>query len=321
MKTKSSLRRWLGWAALPWLAALTPTAAAAAPASPAALTSIEADTLERYRGEVVASYQPGGADAGALAGFYADDIRLMPEYQPTLIGPAAVTAYRRAFFARFEVTDYRREPNDRLDLGAQVLAAGIYRLEVVRRETRQAYVFTGNWVEIWRKHAGGAPQLAAEVMNLDRAVPDGDQLRFPELPGVRLALQARLAVTGGVGFELAALNRLLETAIVQHDAPVWSLFYADDAVLSPNLSARCVGRRAIDAYIAAHVRELPVFEKLDLRHDRIDDLGGYVVEYASHVANWRNGDASGVSTGKNVRIWRREPGGGLRIVRQAGSYD
>lgn len=66
---------------------------------------------------------------------------------------------------------------------------------------------------------------------------------------------------------------------------------------------------------------MPIFEKLDIRNDRIDDLGKYVIEYASHIAVIRNGDYSGVGTGKDIRIWRREAGGSLKIFRHMAMYD
>ena len=56
-------------------------------------------------------------------------------------------------------------------------------------------------------------------------------------------------------------------------------------------------------------------------HDAIDPLGAFVIDHASHVAIWRNGDASRVNTGKNIRVWRRAPAGGLKMICQAGTYD
>ncbi len=35
----------------------------------------------------------------------------------------------------------------------------------------------------------------------------------------------------------------------------------------------------------------------------------------------RDGDWSGVFTGKDIRIWRREPDGTLRIFRNIAMYD
>ena len=64
-----------------------------------------------------------------------------------------------------------------------------------------------------------------------------------------------------------------------------------------------------------------MFEKLDLRTHRIDDLRDYVIEYASGVANWRVGESSGVSLGKNILVWRRESGGTLKIWRAMSMYD
>ncbi len=70
-----------------------------------------------------------------------------------------------------------------------------------------------------------------------------------------------------------------------------------------------------------HVKELPVFEELDIRNDRIDNLGTFVIEYASHIASWKNGDSSGVGLGKNIRIWRREADHSLKLFRAIGMYD
>ena len=45
------------------------------------------------------------------------------------------------------------------------------------------------------------------------------------------------------------------------------------------------------------------------------------MEYASHVANRRSGDHSGVNTGKNLKIWRREADGSLKIFRSIDMYE
>jgi hypothetical protein len=46
-----------------------------------------------------------------------------------------------------------------------------------------------------------------------------------------------------------------------------------------------------------------------------------VIEYASHIAIIRDGEYSGVGTGKNIVIWRREKGGSLKIFRGIAMYD
>jgi len=113
----------------------------------------------------------------------------------------------------------------------------------------------------------------------------------------------------------------MEVTITLHDPKIWAQFYADDGILFPNHRPFLDGRKAIDTHFEMHVKEIPVFEKLDIRNDRIDNLGEYVIEYASHIAVWRGGDYSGVGLGKDLRIWRREKDGSLKIFRHIGMYD
>lgn len=300
------------WATLPGIAG---------EAKPVAMVPASADLafLDKFRSADAKGFLEGNAQE--RADFYAENFRLMPEYQRTILGRAAATAYHMAFAARFQVREYHRERGETIELGAQVMETGRLTLKLVLKSSGQERDLVGKYLDLWTRTAGGRLSLLTEVWNYDQPLEFADELRFPEVPAVQIAFQAHVPVKGGVSFELAALNQLLEVAIIQHDAAVWSQVYADDAVLMANYSPLHVGRKAIDDYIAEHVRQLPVFEKLDLRNDRIDDLGGFVVEYASHVANWRNGDSSGVNTGKDLRIWRREPNGALKIFRHIGAYD
>jgi hypothetical protein len=113
-------------------------------------------------------------------------------------------------------------------------------------------------------------------LNYIHPVAYADDLRFEEVPTVNVALQSHVRIDNQVRFELAALNRLAEVTISQHDARIWSQFYADDAMFIYSQHPIYRGRKEMDAFFEKHVKELPVFEKLDIRNDRIDDLGNYV---------------------------------------------
>jgi ketosteroid isomerase-like protein len=188
------------------------------------------------------------------------------------------------------------------------------------KATSKQYELKGKYIDIWKKEQG-KPVLITEAWNYDSQPEFGAQLRCEQVPVVDVALQPHLPVNDPIRFETAALSRLMEAAVSQHDAPLWAQFYSDNAILFAQGHSRYRGRKEIDEYIVEHTRELPIFEKLDIRNDRIDNLGNYVIEYASHIANWRNGSSSGVGLGKDLRIWRREEGGGLKIFRHIGMYD
>ena len=208
-----------------------------------------------------------------------------------------------------------------LDLGSRVVELGRFTLKLSLKRTGQKQQLIGKYQDIWEKSGTGGLKLLTEAWNYDHPVEMADALRFAELPAVQIALQGRVPVKDNISFELAALGLLLEKTVSQHDARLWSQFYTDDAIMIHSFAPLDNGKKAVDSFIENHVKTLPLLEKLDIRNDRIDVSGNYVVEYASHVANWRNGDSSGVSTGKNIRIWRREPDGALKIFRQIGMYD
>jgi ketosteroid isomerase-like protein len=253
--------------------------------------------------------------------YYADEIRLMPAYQKTIMTKGNALVYYKAFAARFEIKEYKREAIEILDLGARVVETGLFTMTLKLRSTDKQYQINGNYQDIWKKLGTANLSLITEAWNHNDRTEIDEHFRFVEVPAVQTALQAHVPVNSNISFELAALNKLLEMCIIQSDSKVWSQFYTDDVVLIANFSPIQRGRKAVEKYLEEEVNEQPVFEKLDIRNDEIDNLGPYVIEYASHVANWRFGESSGVNTGKNIRIWRREPDGSLKMFRQIGSYD
>jgi ketosteroid isomerase-like protein len=275
--------------------------------------------LDRFHADHRQSFLRGELEP--MAAHWAEAVRMMPEYHPTLLGQAEARAYYRAWFAHFEVTGCERTTIDAIDLGSKLIEIGRFALTVAVKGQSRTHELNGKYLEIWDETADGGLELATVTWNFDRYPAIAEEFRFTGLPGVRQAMQAHLPIRDAVTFELGALLKLHEAAVVQRDDRVWAMHYADDAVLLGNHQPVVAGRSAIDAHFARYVKDLSVFEKLDLRNDRADILGDHVIEYGSHVANWRRGDESGVNTGKAIRVWRREPHGGLRILWSISMYD
>jgi ketosteroid isomerase-like protein len=256
-----------------------------------------------------------------LQAYYSENIRLMPEFQKTVMGKSNAMTYYKAFSGRFEIHDYSRDELETIDLGSRVVELGMFSMRMKFRSTGNEHELKGKYSTIWEKATDGKLSLITEAWNYNHQVPIAEHLIFEEVPTVNIALQAHLPVNSSISFELAAYNRLQEVVITQHDPKMWSQFYTDDYMLFYSNNPIYKGRKEVDAFLEEHVKHLPVFEKLDIRNDHIDALGDYVIEYASHIAIIRNGDWSGVSTGKNIRIWRREKDGSLKIFRGIGMYD
>jgi ketosteroid isomerase-like protein len=252
---------------------------------------------------------------------YSEQVRVMPPYHATVFGRGNARAYQAAFFKRFDVRKYARVEVKTFDLGTRIIEIGRFTMTLTMRGDARLHQISGSYMDIWETAAGKPSMLLTHVWNTDDYPAIANELRFTEVPGVRTAFEARVPITDSLSFELAALNKLHEVAITQADGKVWSMFFADDAVLLANHHGLVQGRAAIDEYVVAHAKELPIFEKLDIRNDAIDAAGPFVIEYASHVANWRNGDSSGVNTGKNIRLWRRQTDGSLKMICGIGTYD
>jgi len=276
--------------------------------------------LKRYRQDYCKSWKDNSPHL--LSGYYADTIRLMPAFQRTILGKNNAMAYFMAFQKRFTVEEVTRSEIEIQDLGGQVLETGTFTMRLRQRAPGKDQVLEGKYVNLWLKTSVENLSLITDAWNYDHYYGDiHDQLKFDDIPSVHAALLPNVLVNNTIRFELAALNRLLDATVTQHDDRTWSLYYAGDAMLMASYFPAFKGKRAIDDYLKQHVKELPVFEALDIRNDRIDNLGTYVIEYASHIASWRNGDSSGVSMGKNIRIWRRESDHSLKIFRSIGMYD
>lgn len=275
--------------------------------------------LKKFRADYVKSMLEKKPEL--IRSYYGDNARLMTEFVKTIVGKDNAMNYYKSFFAGFDFKSYTRDEIEILDIGPMVVEHGQFTAKVVAKSTGKEHELKGKYQNIWEQGENDKLLLITEGWNYNHQVDIGEQLRFKEVPVVDVALRPHLPINSNISFELAALNKLMEATISEHDAVIWSQFYSDNAILFSKGHPYNEGRKAIDEYIENHVKGLPVFEKLDIRNDRIDNLGTYVIEYASHIANWRSGEHSGVGLGKDLRIWRREKDGSLKIFRHIGMYD
>ncbi|MEM6633663.1 MAG: DUF4440 domain-containing protein [Bacteroidota bacterium] len=274
--------------------------------------------LENYNQTYTDAFETGNLEL--LVQYLREDLYFMPSFQKAALKKEHVRAYYQAFFERFEVRACEREILEIVDLGAKVLELGSVSWELsegVGNDTLH-----GKYLNVWEKGSNQALQLVAAGWNYNHFVDFADRLRFRTVPTIHLALASHVPIDNPISFDLAALNALSEKTISQGNAEVWAQMYSDDGMFIYSFNPFYQGRKALDDFLQKHVQELPVFEHLDIRTFAIDNLeNGYVIEYATHVANWRNGKDSGVSTGKGIRVLRREPSGSLKVFRHISMYD
>ena len=86
------------------------------------------NTLDRFRTDYVKSVFEGRPELSSP--YYAERVRLMPEFQKTILGKASATAYDRAFAARFAVHEFRRDVVEILELGSRLMESGTFQLKM-----------------------------------------------------------------------------------------------------------------------------------------------------------------------------------------------
>jgi len=168
--------------------------------------------------------------------------RLMTEGLPTVIGSANIEAYFRAFFARFTVRAYVCSDVQTWDLGARVAEFGRFTLQLAPKAGGAELSLQGKYLDLWEHDSGSGLRLAVIASNFDAWMPNGDILRFDGIPYVRVAMQARVPLDNDLSVELAAYNLLMQRALIEHDAALWSRIYAQLHPATPQsrLSSRLI---------------------------------------------------------------------------------
>jgi len=274
--------------------------------------------LKKFKADYLKGILDGNPEM--IRGYLAEDFRLMPEFQKTIKGRQNSLLYFKLFAERFETQSLSRNEIEVLDLGTRIVETGIFLTKVKLKAGDKHYELKGKYVDVWEKK-GKQLFLLTQSWNYDHPVDFAEELRFKEVPSTIVAYEAHVPVNNPISFELAALNKFMETIISERDSKIWTQFYTDDAMWLYTGHEVIRGRESLDSFFKKHAEELPIFEKLDVRNDRIDSSGIYTIEYASHIAVIRNGDFSGVFTGKDLVIWKRLPDGSLKIFRHIGTYD
>ncbi|MFP9098705.1 YybH family protein [Flavobacterium sp. RHBU_24] len=261
-------------------------------------------------------------DMAECLSFFDDDIRLMPPFNPTIMDKAGADKYYKAFLDRFDIQKYERSTvHIEIIEDRRAIEIGNFKMQMGTKTTGEQKELNGKYLNIWELK-NNRPKLITSIWNFNQDYGQFHKLlKFEGLPGIITAFQTQPPVDNPLMFELAALNLLHGLAVTQHDGPRWAQFYNEKTFLMPQYNDTCKGSTQVNQYIQAHVKELPVFEKLDIRNDKVEVAGAYVFEYASHVANWKTGEYSGVNTGKNLRIWKRQDDCSLKIVYHVSAYD
>ena len=283
---------------------------------PQAVPADLAEEIARHNAEMAAARAAG--DVGRLLAHFAPYSVIMPEHQQRLFGPEQGRAYYRALFSRTRVGSYSAATADILPLENGALEWGTFTLAYAPAGEERLREVDGKYMQLWRRQADGKLKLKAEVWGfLEPLGPSASHWLLDAPATVPRASASDL----GIAAELDALNAANGEAVRSHSSSRIE-HYAQDAVFLPYAQRPQVGLHAIRAHLLPYIEagRGATFDSVRLWNEGIEVMTGYVIEYANFEVSWRAGDASGVTSGGGLRLWRREADCSLKMVREAGIH-
>jgi hypothetical protein len=123
------------------------------------------------------------ASPASMITYYHENIRLMVEFQRTMIGKDPVASYDKALLKRFTFSTFEMTPQETLDLGRMLIEFGTLVMVMRSNATGENHALQGKYVAIWERDSQGKLWLVTRGWNYNQPVGIGDQMRFPENSG------------------------------------------------------------------------------------------------------------------------------------------
>src|SRR5690606_12685849 len=116
--------------------------------------------LKKFRAEYTKSLI--NKNTKLVADYFSENIRLMPEFQKTIMGKSNTILYHKAFSDRFDTKSYHRNELEILDLGSQVVELGKLSMKISLKSTGKDYELIGTYMNIWEESNDGELKLITE---------------------------------------------------------------------------------------------------------------------------------------------------------------
>jgi ketosteroid isomerase-like protein len=113
----------------------------------------------------------------------------------------------------------------------------------------------------------------------------------------------------------------MKEAVLNHDTELRLGFFTRDAVFMPHAEANKSGIDEIRKYLIEYNARNVVLEAARIETFEFERAGDYAIEYPRFNVKWRVPELSGVASGKGIRLWKRQPGGALKIFREIATHD
>ena len=261
-------------------------------------------------------------NVGERMRYYVPNAISMPEYQPTLEGADAISKYYEAIFSRQDVTRFERQMGDVFELEETIVELGSFRLEYTDAKSGETLRQEGKYWNVWARQPDGGLKIKAETWGYFQPIKDPAALTVEIAPGAARPSPRKLdARSEDLRFELHALNALMKEAVLNSDTELRLGFFTRDAVFMPHADSNKSGIDEIRKHLTEYNARNVVIDEARVETFDFERVGDGAIEYPRFNVKWRVPELSGVASGKGIRLWKRQPGGALKIFHEIATHD
>ncbi len=256
---------------------------------------------------------------GVLA-FYEEDAISMPDYQPMLRGTNEIGPYYTEIFRRQKVSFLQRQTKEVIPLGKTIIEIGTFKKKLSPTADDTSSLLQGKYCHIWHVQADSSLKIKREISGFFHPVAR------PEAFVVGLSTHAGEAVIydeDEIPVELRAYNALMEKYVKNGEGALRSQFFCDDGQFMPFAHPTVSGIQALKPYLVAYDThgEGFRFDSISVYTYDFEYFQDHVLEYPKFKVKWSTPTASGKAEGKNVRIWKRQKDGSLKLYVEISTHD
>ncbi|MDB4292981.1 hypothetical protein N9954_06185 [Maribacter sp.] len=253
-------------------------------------------------------------DFGKIEKQYTDDAILMAEYQPTIEGRETIALYYNEIFKRQQIKSYTKEITEIINLDSTFIEIGIFKKVFLEADTDTEQVQNGKYWNTWALAKNDSLKLKGEAFGFFHPIENPNSLL------VDLPENGRQAANN-VPLELRAYRALGEKGVQERDGILRAEMYSHDGKFMPFADTTKTGMSELQPYLIAYNSGNVKIDSIHTYTHRYENHQDYILEYSKFYVSWQVPNFSGVTTGKGVRIWKREEDNTLRIFRQLGSHN
>ncbi|SHL62459.1 Ketosteroid isomerase homolog [Chitinophaga jiangningensis] len=254
-------------------------------------------------------------DLNGIMAYYNSRSVVMPEYNPTLYGKAAIATFISTWLDSVKHSNTTHTITDLQVLKNHVIEIGNYTTTLLYGDNAP-YIYQAKYLQVWDI---SSPQHLVLLAQIQGATNYIDRKVFPAITVLQKAIPS--PEKNKIHKLIAAQNQVFENNVKTRNGANMAGLYATDAIYMPYYASAIKGLDSINAYYVMHEDPAVGIDQVEINMSSLKNLGDFVLVNGYYTVHWNAGGNKGIVSGKSINVWRRETDGNYKMFRQMVVHD